>query len=91
MDSLIKMAAEAYQHSIRNRTTLAESQTCGCFHCEKIFPSAELTDDDFTQELDGSYTAICPYCGVDSIISESKKYALTKELLSEMNKQWFNE
>ena len=41
------------------------------------------------QESDGSYTAWCPYCGIDSIIGEAEGYEITPELLAEMKKQWF--
>ena len=89
MKPLNQQAIEAHQYCIRNQTSLAEPQKCGCFRCERIFSSTELTDEDFMQESDGSYTAWCPYCGIDSIIGEAEGYEITPELLEEMKKQWF--
>lgn len=38
-----------------------------CFHCCEIFPLSEITE--FTsQRRDEKGTAICPKCGIDSVI-----------------------
>ena len=34
-------------------------------------------------------TALCPYCGVDSVKCESSGYPITKEFLAEMRARWF--
>ena len=36
-------------------------------------------------------TAVCPYCGIDSVIPESidGEYELTQEILQEMNQRFF--
>ena len=33
--------------------------------------------------------AICPYCGMDSVIGESSGYPITKEFLQKMQEHWF--
>jgi hypothetical protein len=38
---------------------------------------------------DISGTAVCPYCGIDSVIGESSGYPITKEFLQEMYDYWF--
>lgn len=40
-------------------------------------------------EDEPEWTAVCPYCGIDSIIGESITYPLTKEFLEEMHQTWF--
>jgi hypothetical protein len=38
---------------------------------------------------DNSGTAICPYCGINSVIGESSGYPITQELLKKMRDYWF--
>ncbi|KAB2399835.1 cytoplasmic protein [Bacillus cereus] len=49
----------------RDRKPLEKDNICGCFYYLKIIYSAGIRewwgDDD---------TAVCPYCGIDSIIIE---------------------
>lgn len=57
-----------------------ENTKCGCFYCLKIFEPKEIEEyieDD--NELDRYGTAICPYCGIDSVISESSGYPITED------------
>lgn len=67
-----------------NKRQLTDSEMCGCFYCLEIFDPkliVEWCDDD--------QTAICPYCGVDSIIYDSKAYPLSKDFLEHMKNYWF--
>ncbi len=34
-------------------------------------------------------TAICPRCGIDSVIGDKSGFALTPTFLAEMKKAWF--
>lgn len=76
---------EALEYSYNHREKLLADEKCGCFYCLTIFNPKEILDwvDDI------SATAICPYCGVDSIIGESSGYPITKEFLSEMHNYSF--
>ena len=42
-----------------------------------------------TEWWDDDNTAVCPHCGIDSIIGESSGFKITEMLLSEMHKRWF--
>lgn len=77
---------DAHKYSINHKTKIINDKKCGCFYCLKVFSPNEITEwiDD---KLDD--TAICPYCGIDSIISESSGYPITLEFLKEMNNYWF--
>ncbi|MBQ4353414.1 MAG: cytoplasmic protein [Clostridia bacterium] len=77
----------AHKACIRNRQALAQDTRCGCFHCLKIFSPHQITD--YIREKDGSETAKCPYCGVDSVIGAGAGYPLTEEFLLEMHRHWF--
>ena len=76
----------AHKFSSNHRGLLINDKLCGCFYCLEIFFPSEIgcwIRDRFDE------TAICPYCGIDSIIGESSGYPITKEFLSEMNTHWF--
>lgn len=76
---------EAHKFSINNREELQKDKKCGCFYCLKIFDPKEIV---FWIE-DTSGTAVCPYCGIDSVIGEYSGCPITKEFLTKMQKYWF--
>ena len=76
---------KAHDFCTNNKESLANDRTCGCFYCLKIFNPKEITE--WIEDSKG--TAVCPYCGVDSVIGESSGYPVTKNFLAEMNKYWF--
>jgi hypothetical protein len=78
----------AHRHSIRHRQELLESQTCGCFYCLSVFVPSEIVK--WTDQNEGvGQTAICPRCGIDSVIGSSSGYTISKEFLSRMRAHWF--
>ena len=80
-DDVIK----AHEFSSKHKDKLQKDSACGCFYCLSIFSASEI--DNWLNE--GSGTAICPYCGIDSIIGESSGFPITKEFMEKMNKYWF--
>lgn len=81
-----KRIIEAHNFSSNHREQILKGKMCGCFHCLSIFLVTEIAEwvEDKT---DG--TAICPHCGIDSVIGESSGYPLTQEFLKEMYGYWF--
>ena len=77
---------EAHVHCTRNRELLEKDSVCGCFHCLRIFDPAEIQ-----KWIDNGQTAMCPHCGVDSVIGESAGYPLTEAFLKGMRTRWFGE
>jgi len=75
---------EAHRFTMHNRKALDKDSICGCFYCLKIFSPSEIME-----WIDNDDTAICPYCGIDSIIGESSGYPITKPFLEVMHKMWF--
>jgi hypothetical protein len=73
------------QHwSSYNRLTFGKSELCGCFYCLEVFPSSEITD-----WTDNGDTALCPNCGIDSVIGSGSGYPIQREFLSKMHDHWF--
>lgn len=80
---------EAHKHSIRHREEILGSDRCGCFYCGAIFPPVDVArwvDDDNRV----GQTAICPQCGIDSVIGSKSGYPITPEFMAEMNSYWFS-
>ena len=75
----------SHKFCVNNKPMLMKNEKCGCFYCLEIFHSSEIRE--WIQDTSG--TAICPYCGVDSIISESSGYPISKDFLTEMKQYWF--
>ncbi|MDQ1000297.1 hypothetical protein QFZ28_000697 [Neobacillus niacini] len=75
---------EAHRFSSRHRKELEKDKICGCFYCTKIFSPAEITE-----WIDDDDTALCPYCGIDSVIGESSGFPITEQVLQEMHRVWF--
>jgi hypothetical protein len=78
----------------RNRELLARSAKAGCFYCNTIFPSSEISTwipevDSRTRELGAGVTAACPYCAVDSVLPSAAPIQLDLQLLEAMNRYWF--
>ena len=81
---------QAHAKSNNNKPELEWNELCGCFSCVKIFRSSEINDwiiHDNPSDWRG--TALCPYCGIDSVIGESSGYPITEEFLAAMNRYWF--
>lgn len=72
-----------HNHSFKNRKEIEESNECGCFYCQRIFHSNEVEE-----YIDEGQTAICPYCGIDSVIGNASGVHLTALFLLCMNKRW---
>lgn len=67
----------AHEAARFNKEILARDGKCGCFYCLRIFSSSEI--EEWCPELDDGekVTAICPYCGIDSVIGESSGFPIT--------------
>ena len=76
---------QAHDFCWSNRSALEQSNVCGCFHCKKVYSPNEID-----QWIDDGRTALCPHCGIDSVIAESTGYPMTEEFMTKMHKYWFS-
>lgn len=76
----------AHRISYANKARLSVPQKCGCFYCLRFFSSEDIVDWSVDKP---DWTAICPYCGIDSVIGENDGYPLTEDFLKEMFEEWF--
>lgn len=77
----------AHRFSSRHRADIEASTVCGCFYCLKTFPPSEVTE--WMEEGGDGETALCPRCGIDSVIGDGSGFAVDQLLLVEMNVFWF--
>lgn len=82
------MTRDEHDKSFKNFDMVKQSKICGCFYCKKIFNASKVTD--FVTERDGKKTALCPYCGIDSVIQDAN-VEISHELLNKMNREWFGD
>ncbi len=86
MEDFIK----AHKFSNNHMEQLKNDKLCGCFYCLEIYSPSEINEWIVADnDCDRYGTAICPYCGIDSVIGESSGYPITKNFLTKMNRYWF--
>lgn len=84
----LKILNDAHKASFQNERLVKQSKMCGCFCCERVYPTTEIMG----WCPDGAdATAICPYCAVDSVIPDASGWPLTAEFLAAMRLRWIGE
>lgn len=85
-DNKRKMLIRNHKFSSNHRDSVLTSTIAGCFYCENVFKSCvinEWTDDE--------KTALCPICGIDSVICDKDVPNISLNMLKGMNRIWFTE
>lgn len=80
--------AAAHQHCIRHQAAILASGRCGCFYCLATFPPTAIRTW-VPEHRPRGRTALCPHCGIDSVIGSASGYPITAEFLSQMQQHWF--
>ena len=79
----------AHVHSSSHRNELTTSDVCGCFYCLELYSPTEIVDW-IDEDVNGiGRTALCPKCGIDSVMGSASGYPITKEFLKKMHEHWF--
>lgn len=71
----------AYDSTKNNEENMGVSNKCGCYSCLKIFQAR-----DVKKYIDD--TAVCPYCGEQSLIPDASGILLDDDFLNCVNKFW---
>ena len=79
---------EAHKLSYANKLRLKNATRCGCFYCLKFFSPKEIID--WSLDIPDE-TAICPYCGIDSVLGDNEGFPMTEEFMEEMYEEWFGD
>lgn len=83
-ESMLDLKA-IHDKSIHHKQAVLESPLCGCFYCLRIYAPSEIKE---WVARDDERTAICPHCGIDSVLP-SIAVDLRPELLKAMQSRWF--
>jgi len=78
------LARSAHQHSADHRDEIEASDLCGCFYCVSVFAPGEIRE-----WTDNGKTALCPYCGIDSVIGDRSGAPIAPGFLTVMREEWF--
>ncbi len=78
----------AHKYAARNRWDILSSSICGCFYCLRTFDSTLI--EDWVDDVDGvGMTALCPLCGIDSVLGSHSGYPVEEGFLRKMKEYWF--
>jgi hypothetical protein len=79
----------AHAHSSNHRAEIVASTRCGCFYCLATFPPGQIeewVDEDRAGE---GQTALCPVCGIDSVLGDRSGFPIEEPFLAAMHAHWF--
>jgi len=74
----------AHKYSSHHKNQILASKQCGCFYCLSIYPPSEIQSWVETEE-----TALCPHCGIDSVIGDLSGHPISSDFLERMHRMWF--
>lgn len=86
-DDIKSLLFELHHSTFRNWKQIKNSKVCGCFNCCRVFRPQDIKewcDNDGR----GDPTAICPNCGLDSVIGDDCGVQITTSFLELMNLQF---
>ena len=82
----------AHEHCVLHEAELKQSDRCGCFCCLEEFPPSDITEwtqDENVPAGKTGVTALCPQCGIDSVIGSASGYPITQPFLTAMKNHFF--
>lgn len=82
---------EAHRRCVNHRETVCQADRCGCFYCLAQFDPSEIIDwiDPASDDLQSGNTALCPRCGIDSVIPLDAD--MDASFLQQMRDYWFGQ
>ena len=75
---------DAHKYSIYNMSELLKGKMAGCYSCISVFDVSKIV-----HTTDDGKTALCPKCGIDSVLSDQSPFELNKQELKELYNYWF--
>jgi hypothetical protein len=75
---------DAHEKSFRSREQLVAAKWVGCFYCGVVFKPTLIKE-----WWDDGETAVCPVCGVDSVMPLTTEQ-FDSDFLEQMRYHWFD-
>jgi len=79
----------AHRYCASHRAAVSASERCGCFYCLATFAPSEILDWVDEDANGVGQTALCPRCGIDSVLPSSSGLSIEPEFLRRMRAYWF--
>ena len=79
----------AHGHSSNHRAEIVASTVCGCFYCCARFQPSDIVEWVDKGPGGEGQTALCPKCGIDSVIGDRSGFDISEGFLSTMKAHWF--
>jgi len=76
-------------HSSNHRSEILASSVCGCFQCCARFSPQDIHEWVDEGPSGEGQTALCPKCGIDSVIGVRSGLDVSEEFLATMKAYWF--
>ena len=71
---------DAHLHASNHRAEVEASERCGCFSCFRTFAPATIR-----KWIDKDQTALCPACGLDTVIGTASTHRIDDGFLRRLN------
>lgn len=75
----------AHKHASQHRAEVEASTRCACFFCFRTFAAGSIKS-----WTDAGQTALCPGCGVDSVLGSASTHRLDDAFLRKMHQHFFS-
>ena len=72
-------------HASKHRAEIQASERCACYFCFRTFPHTEIK-----VWIDANQTALCPRCGIDSVLGNASNHRLDDKFLRQMHARFFS-
>ncbi len=69
-----------------NRELLTQAPRAACFYCRSRFHPSTITE-----WIGLRARALCPICGIDSVLPDTDAEPITDAMLVDMNRYWFSD
>lgn len=80
---------KAHKHT-EFQSEILKSEICGCFYCLETF-TPDIIDDWYGEKCDEyDPLALCPKCGIDSVIGSNSGFPIEFWFLRIMKEFWFS-
>jgi len=79
----------AHRFCAGHRNLVVMSEICGCFYCLSVFRPISIHDWIDGKEWEPKATALCPRCGIDSVLPSAAGILITEQFLNTMHDHWF--
>jgi hypothetical protein len=74
----------AHKKSANHRADVERSRLSGCFYCKSMF-----SPDQIVEWIEEDGTALCPVCGIGSVVADGSNLLMAKDFLEAMQAAWF--